>query len=99
MLGEIAGEFFIDQGFDDAFYLAITEFGLGLSFELRFRHFDTDNRGQPFTDIFSLKILIVFLELPAVYRIAIDRARERGLKTNQMGPALQGIDVISEGKD
>ena len=60
MFAEIAAELLIEQSLDDAFDFAITELGLGLAFELRLGNFDADDRGQPFTNIFSLKVLVVF---------------------------------------
>src|SRR5262245_62626338 len=99
MFGEIIGEPLIDERLDDAFHLAVTQLSLCLAFKLRFRNFDTDDSSQAFADIFSLKILIVFLKLTAVYRVAVDGACQRGLETDQVGATLQGVDVISEGKD
>ena len=59
MLAEIAPEFFIQQRLDDTFDLAVTEFGLCLSLELRLGHFHTDHRGQPLANVFALEILFV----------------------------------------
>ena len=61
VFAQVAREFLIDQRLDDAFDLAVTEPRFGLAFELRLRDFYTDNRGQSFTDVFTLKVLLVFL--------------------------------------
>ena len=76
MFGKVAGEFFVDQGLDDPFHLAVSQLRLGLAFKLRLRDFHADHRCQSLADIFSLKILLVLLKNAALDRIVIDCSGE-----------------------
>src|SRR5205807_7086948 len=96
MLGEIVGKSLIHKRFNDSFDLAVTELGLCLTLELRFRNLDANNRHQTFAHIFSLKIFVIFLELPTVYSVAVDGTCKRGFKTDQMGTTLHCVDIVGE---
>ena len=45
---------FIDEGFDDAFDLAIAELGLSLPLKLRLRDFDADDTRQTLANVVAL---------------------------------------------
>ena len=56
------------------------------------------HRGQALANVFALKIFFVFFQQAAVERIVVDRTRQRGAKSDQVGAAFDGVDVVGEGE-
>ena len=96
MLFEITAQLVVQEGFDEPLDFAVAEFGLGLALELRFRHLDADDRGQPFPNVLALQALLVLFEQAERSDISVDRTRQRGSQPDQVRPALDGIDVVGE---
>ena len=97
MLLQIDREPVVHQRFDDSLHLAVAELGLGLSLELRLRHLHADDRRQPLAHVLALQRFRVLLEEAVGDGIGIDRAGEGGLEADQMGAALDRVDVVGEG--
>ncbi len=86
----------VDRRFDDALHFAIAELGLRLTFELRIAYFHAHDRRQTFAHVVAAQGFGLFLEQIVGVRVAVDRARERGLEADEMRPAFFRIDVVGE---
>src|SRR5262245_32676593 len=86
----------IDDRFDNTFNLTVAEFGLRLPLKLGLRHLDTNNPGQPFTDIVARRILFNILEQAVSIGIGIDRTGQGTLQADQMRATLNSIDGVHE---
>ena len=62
VLFKIGPKRLVDRGLDDALHLTIAQLGFRLSFELWVSDLDTDDGGEPFTDIVTGERFGVFLE-------------------------------------
>ena len=80
------------------FDLAISQFGLGLALELGLRELDADHPHKPFPDIFTRQVLLDPFEKIGIGRVLVDRPGEGGLKSDQMGSSLVGIDIVGKGE-
>ena len=66
-------ELFADDGLHDAFDFGIAELGFGLTFELGFQKFDTDNRRQAFADILAGQIFFIAFEEVVSFSVVVNR--------------------------
>jgi len=73
-LGEEGAELVIDDLRDNALDLAVAEFGLGLSLELRLRHFDRDDHRDALADVVASQRLLVALLEVVVGNVLVDGA-------------------------
>ena len=99
VFAHVARKFLVHQRFDDALHFAVAQLGLGLPLELRLGNFHADHRRQALAHVFALQILVVLFQMAAVKGVIVDRAGERGTKSDQMGATLDGVDVVGEGKN
>jgi len=96
-------QIFIGDTFDDTADLGVTQFGFGLSLELRVGDFDRNDCGQSFARILTenanpvLSIFAVF-EQVILGDVVVDRPGQGGAETGQMRAALDGIDIIDIGE-
>ena len=97
VLFEERAELVVDDRFDDALDLGVTELGLGLAFELRVRNLDADDRGHAFADVVAAdrRVLQVLREVVAV-RVGVDGARQRRAETREVRAAFVRVDVVRE---
>ena len=91
--------FFIDKRFNQSPDLAVTQFRLGLSLELRTFYLHTDDGRQAFSDILSVDLRLHVLWQISVGSIVIDGPGQRGLESDQMESAFLGIDIVGKRKN
>src|SRR6266571_6157557 len=95
---EELGEFLVDDGLDDPFDLGVSELHLGLSLELRLGDLETENRRQSLASVVALEALAL-LQVLVVLRVLDEGPRKPGLESDEMGPALDRVDVVDERED
>src|SRR6185437_2482608 len=85
---------------DELLYLprnVAVQLALRLSFELRLRHLDADNRREAFANIIARQVRrILVLEQAALLSVIVDGARQRGTEAAQVRSAIHCIDVVRE---
>ena len=76
--------------------LAVTQFGLGLTFKLRLGNLDGYYGCKTFTEILTLNLNLGFLKELVVIGIFLEGAGKCGAETYQVGTALYGVDIVYE---
>ena len=79
----------------DAFHVRVGQLDLGLAFKQRIGNPHRDHRGQAFAEILTrgrhiLKEIVLF-------RVVVDRPRDRSAKTGKMRAAFAVVDVVRKG--
>lgn len=77
-------------------HLGITEFGLGLTLELRLSDLHRDHRGQTLTDVIAGEVRILVLEELLVLGVLVHHGGQRGAETLFVGAAFVGVDGVGE---
>ena len=91
-------QLFIDQRFNQPLDLAVSQLGLGLTFELgRFDSY-ADNGGQPFPNIISADFGLKIFGQAAAGCILIQGPGQGCLESDQMGSAFNRVDIVCKGK-
>jgi hypothetical protein len=99
VLLEKRSELLVGRRFDDPTHLAVAEFRLRLSFELRVGVFDRDDGGQPLADVFAFQVGVEVVHEPVFVRVVVDNACERRLESREVCATLAGVDVVRERVD
>ena len=100
VLLQVVAELLVDQVLDQAAHFAGPELGLGLALELGLRELDRDHRGQTLAGVVPGHALGRFLAVLVVVRdVAVQRAGERRAEADQVGAAVDRVDVVREGVD
>ena len=89
----------VNQRFDNAFDFAVAQLRFRLTFKLRIRQFDADDRDQTFANIVAGKVLFHFFEQIVRDGVVIQCSRQRGLEADHVRAAFVGVDVVGEGED
>ena len=77
----------------------VAELGFGLTLELRIDQLDADHRGQAFSNVVARQVRLRIPQDAGASRPIVQGARERRAKTGDMGPAVDGVDVVGERED
>src|SRR6476469_9468389 len=99
MLLEIRAKPVVDDGLDRTFHLGVSEFGLGLTLELRLANLHRQHAREALANVVTRQLEVRLLEEISLLGVRVDRSRERGLEARQMRPALVRVDVVDEGED
>jgi hypothetical protein len=99
MLFQVDREPVVHERLDDALHLAVAEPRLGLTLELRLRDLDADDRRQTLAHVVALEALVVLLHQAVRHGVGVDGARQRRAQSDEMGAALDRVDVVGEGVD
>jgi len=78
---------------------AVTQLGLGLTFELRVHELDADDRRETFPDIIAAQPVGALLEVAVAAGVVVQRPRQRVLEADEVSAALDGVDVVGESVD
>ena len=104
MLFEVISQGFCNGAGNHTCHFGVTEFGLGLAFELRLCHFDGNNGCQTFTEVVRVDsrvtVLIFefgFLEQFAILGIFLHHASKCCTETGYVCTTFDGVDVIYVG--
>ncbi len=89
----------VDHRFDNAFHFAVSQLGLGLTFELGLGKLHADDADQAFANVVARQVIFEFFEEIVRNGVVVQRAGQRGLEADQVRAALVGVDVVGEGKD
>ena len=89
----------VHQRFDDAFHFAVAQLGLRLTFKLGIRQLHADDATSPSRTSSPDRFSLSFFEEIVRDRVVVQRAGQRGLKTDQVRAAFVRVDVVGEGKD
>ena len=96
MLLEIVSQLLAHNAVHGASRLAVSELLLRLSFELRLRKLNADNRGKTFADIFAVQCRLVILDHLVRSRVSVDRLGQRVTETDQMHTAFGRRNIVYE---
>ena len=100
VLLQVVAELLVDEILDQAPDVAGAEFCFGLALELGLRELDRDHRGQALAGVVPAHALGRFLAVLVVVRdVAVQRAGERRAEADQVGAAVDRVDVVREGID
>ena len=94
---QVIAECFTHSHFHRSHYLGISELCFGLSFELRFGHFDGDNRCQSLAEVIAADFYFCFFELFeqfVVFGVFFQRTCKSASETGQVSSSLNGVDII-----
>src|SRR5207302_3880062 len=72
---------------------------LRLALELRLAELDADHRGEALANVVRGEVRVGLLQLAALPRVRVDRARERGPESRQVRAAVDRVDVVRERVD
>ena len=80
-------------------YFAVTQFGFGLPFKLRFGYFDGNDGGEPLAEVLAGDFRLVLLQLfqflgVFVFSVFLQRTGQCRAETGQVRTAFYGIDVV-----
>ena len=89
---EVFGHDFIDI----ATHLWVTEFVLGLAFELWIWEFNQDNSGETFFDIITGKVVFLLFEESIFTGVIVNDTVKTSTETNYVHTAIRGKNVICE---
>ncbi len=89
---------FADDRLDDALDFRRDQLVLGLRRKFRVRHLDRQHRGQSLARIVADGIDLFLFDL-RILHVLVQRPRQRGAKTRQMGTAVALRDVVGVAKD
>ncbi len=96
MLLEPGSELLADDALYDRLHLRGDELLLRLAGELGVRHLDREHAGEPLARILAGKIHLLLLGEPALARVLVDDAGERGAEAGQVRAAVALRDVVGE---
>src|SRR4051794_17479892 len=89
----------VDDVLHEAGHARVAELGLRLALELRVGELDRDDGRQTLAHVLAGEVLVLLLELPALAREAVERARQRRAGAAEVGAALVRVDVVGERED
>ena len=89
----------VNQRLDDALHFAVSQLGLGLTFELGLRQLHADDADQAFANVVAGQVLFEFLEEIVRDGVVVQRAGQRGLEADQVRAALVRVDVVGESEN
>ena len=96
VLLEVLSQALADDALDHALDLAVSELGLGLTLELRVLHLHRDHRGQAFAHVLARHSDLRLGGEAFLVGVVGERAGERRAEADQMGAALDRVDVVHE---
>jgi len=96
MFFEIVGERLAHGLVHGAGHLGVAQFGLGLSLELRLGHLDGNHGGESFAEVFAADFDFGLFKLLGRYLLGVflEHAGERLAEADEVGAALDGVDVV-----
>ena len=96
VLHQVLVEVLAEHAVRDRPRIRVTKLGLGLSFKLRVRVLDGDNRGHPLTHVIPRQRVVVRLQRPTLAGVSVDDTGERRLEPGLMCPTFVGVDVVGK---
>ena len=96
---KIVAKFFVDKRLNNPLDVRITQLGFGLPLELGILDANGNHGGQTLTHIVSGKSFLEILDQIVDLGKIVDRARNSRFETGEMGPTLNGIDIVHKGKN
>ena len=79
--------------------LRVTQFGLGLAFELRLGHLYGNNGGKALAEVFRAKVALELGQEVILFGIVLQGTGQAHLEALQVRTALYGVDIVHIGID
>ena len=96
VLFEIYRERFANGGFYGANHFLVTEFGFGLTLELRLEHLHRDNSGEAFAEVIGVDFHLHLFEHLGIFGIFAKGSAQTAAESGEVSTTFVGVDVVDK---